>query len=84
MFEYRCGSVFRILDSPIRSLATLTDNLVCCVRFRDPKYKKGYKFIAERLKNAINPPRILKPEDLTAHDNRQWRTQIGMAPATQR
>lgn len=76
--------IFSILDSPVRSLGTLKDNVVCCVRFRDPKYRRGYKFPAKKLKNATDPPRVLKPEDLTAHENRQWRAQIGMAPATQR
>lgn len=72
------------MNSPIESLAPLTDNFVCCVRFRDPKYKKGFKFPAKRLKGAKDPPRVLKPEDLMPQQNRNWRTQIGMAPATQR
>lgn len=68
----------------MKSLDPLRDNVVCCVRFRDPKYRKGFKFVAKKLKNAKDPPRVLKPEDLTAQQNRNWRTQIGMAPATQR
>lgn len=84
IFRFHNFFFFSFLDSPVRSLATLTDNVVCCVRFRDPKYQGGYKFLAKKLKNAKDPPRVLKPEDLTAHENRNWRTQIGMAPATHR
>lgn len=72
------------MDSPIGCLEPVTDNIVCSVRFRDPKYKKGHKYPAIRLSGAKDPPRVLKPEDLTAQQNRNWRAQTGMVPATQR
>lgn len=59
-------------------------NIVVTVRFRDPKYTKGFVFPAKKLKGAKEPPRVLKPTDLDPQANRHWRAQIGMAPATQR
>ncbi|XP_030745155.1 5'-3' exoribonuclease 2 homolog [Sitophilus oryzae] len=72
------------LTSPVKGLPTLYENQVVCVRFRDPKYSKGFIFQARKLKGAKDPPRVLKPEDLDPQANRNWRSQIGMAPATQR
>lgn len=54
------------------------------MRFRDPKYPSNYVFPAERLKGAKAAPRVLKPEDLTPEQSKNWRPQIGMAPSTQR
>lgn len=62
----------------------LYGNIVVCVRFRDPKYAAGFVFPARKLKCAKDPPKVLKPEDLTPEANRGWRAQVGMAPATQR
>ncbi|CAH1180824.1 unnamed protein product [Phyllotreta striolata] len=73
-----------LLESPVTDLQPITDNAVCCVRYRDPQYPKGYVFLAKRLKGAKDPPRVLKPSDLSAQDNRNWRAQIGMVPSTQR
>ncbi|CAG9766386.1 unnamed protein product [Ceutorhynchus assimilis] len=72
------------LNSPVKGLPVIYGNIVVCVRFRDPKYSKGYIFPAVKLKGAKEPPRVLKPEDLNPQANRNWRAQIGMAPATQR
>lgn len=76
--------ILRYLESPVKDLAPLTDNIVCCVRYRDPKYASGFVFRAKKLVGAKDPPRVLKPEDLTPQQNSNWRAQIGMAPATQR
>lgn len=75
-----CGS----LESPVTDLETITNNMVVCVRFRDPKYNKGFIFPARKLKGVRYPQRVLKPEDLDHGANRNWRAQIGMVPATQR
>ncbi|PNF18929.1 hypothetical protein B7P43_G15788, partial [Cryptotermes secundus] len=72
------------LHSPVLGLSVLTKNNVYCVRFRDPKYDDTFIFPAVRLKGAREPPRVLKPQDLSPSQNRRWRPQIGMAPATQR
>lgn len=72
------------LHSPVLGLSLLTKNKVYCVRFRDPKYEDTFVFPAVRLKGAREPPRVLKPQDLSPSQNRGWRPQIGMAPATQR
>ncbi|XP_046401414.1 5'-3' exoribonuclease 2 homolog isoform X2 [Ischnura elegans] len=73
-----------VLESPVRGLQSLTRNAVICVRFRDPKYPDSYIFPAKRLSGALEPPRVLKPGDLSPADNRNWRPQIGMAPSSQR
>ncbi|KDR24133.1 5'-3' exoribonuclease 2-like protein [Zootermopsis nevadensis] len=72
------------LHSPVLGLSVLTRNSVYCVRFRDPKYEDSFVFPARRLKGARDPPRVLKPQDLSPSQNRGWKPQIGMAPATQR
>lgn len=72
------------LRSPVAGLDTITDNMVICVRFRDPTYSKGHVFPAKKLKGAKDPLRVLKPGDLDQESNNHWRPQIGMAPATQR
>lgn len=78
------NSISSNLDSPVKDLAPLSQNLVCSVRFRDPKYKDGFIFPAKKLKGAKEPSRVLKPEDFNPQQNRNWRPQIGMAPATKR
>lgn len=72
------------LDSPVSELSAITDNNVYCVRFRDPKYPKGFVFPAIKLEGAKTAPKVLKPKDLDPQQNKNWRPQVGMAPATQR
>lgn len=79
-----CVEVGGVVQSPISELTPIDDNQVCCVRFRDPKFNKGFIFPARRLKGAKDPVRVLKPGDLDEEGSRNWRPQIGMAPATQR
>lgn len=77
---YNCS----FLRSPVVGLDTVTDNVVCCTRFRDPKYPNGFVFEAIRLKGAKNPDRVLKPGDLNPQEHRNWRPQIGMVPSKTR
>ncbi|XP_072390493.1 5'-3' exoribonuclease 2 homolog [Diabrotica undecimpunctata] len=72
------------LNSPVSDLEPITENKVCTVRFRDPKYDKGFIFPAKRLEGAKDPPTVLKPGDLSREDNRNWRPQIGMARSNTR
>lgn len=65
-------------------LDTVTDNLVVSVKYRDPKYPKGFVFPAIKLKGAKSPSRVLKPEDLEDSGFKNWRPQIGMAPSNTR
>lgn len=74
----------RTLDSPIRGLKSIYGNQVCSVRFRDPKYPKGFVFLAKKLKGAKLPGKVLKPQDLDEKTHRSWRPQIGMAPSLTR
>lgn len=69
--------------SVIPGLPDIPNNMVVCVRFRDPKYDKDFVFKAERLPGAKDPDRVLKPGDLTPEQNRSWRPQLGMAPRRQ-
>ena len=34
------------------------------MRYRDPKYQEDFIFPAKRLEGAVDPPDVLKPEDL--------------------
>lgn len=72
------------LNSPVKALSVVSNNMVCTVRYRYPQYTKGYIFPARKLEGAKDPPTVLKPSDLNPQQNRQWRAQIGMVPATQR
>lgn len=73
-----------LLNSPVRGLDEVSSNLVCTVKYRYPQYPKGFIFPAKKLDGAIDPPTVLKPSDLNPQQNRQWRAQTGMVPATQR
>lgn len=63
------------LPSPVIGLQPVLGNHVVCVRFVDPAYDK--EFPARRLEGAQQPPRVLKPGNLSHEENRNWRPQIG-------
>lgn len=62
-------------------LPVIRNNLVFCVRFRDPVYPDTFIFKAERLTGAKEPHRVLKPGDLDEAASKAWKPQIGMAPS---
>ncbi|KAG6442043.1 5'-3' exoribonuclease 2 homolog [Manduca sexta] len=66
------------LPSPVIGLAPVLDNRVLCIRFEDPQYPEDFIFPARRLKNASEPPRTLKPGNLSHEENRNYRPHIGM------
>ncbi|XP_050663999.1 5'-3' exoribonuclease 2 homolog [Leptidea sinapis] len=66
------------LASPVVGLPPALHNRVVCVRFQDPEYPDDFIFPAKRLRGAVQPPRVLKPGDLSHQENRNWRPQIGM------
>ncbi|XP_068619054.1 5'-3' exoribonuclease 2 homolog [Battus philenor] len=66
------------LSSPVVGLPPVLDNRAVCVRYEDPQYPEEFIFPARRLKGATEPARVLKPGDLSAQENRNWRPQIGM------
>jgi 5'-3' exoribonuclease 2 len=47
-------------ESVIPALHDCDDNKVITVRFKDPKYAKGFTFPARVLPNATEPPKVLK------------------------
>jgi len=71
------------LPSPVSGLPVIRMNSVICVRFRDPKYPDSFHFKAKRLKGAIEPPRVLKPGQLSREESRNWRPQTGMVRSNQ-
>lgn len=68
----------------MRGLLTITENVVYCVNYQDPKYPQGHIFPAIRLKGAKEPLRVLKPQDFEERGGRNWRPIIGMAPSNTR
>lgn len=66
------------LNSPVVGLPPLLGNQVVCVGFEDPQYDEDFIFPATRLQGALEPPRVLKPGDLSYQENRNWKPQIGM------
>lgn len=71
------------LPPPVAGLEVVRMNAVICVRFRDPIYPDSYLFKAHRLPGAVEPPRVLKPGQLSKEDNRNWRPQTGMVRQNQ-
>lgn len=67
----------RQLASPVVGLRPALENRVVCVRFVDPQFPEDFIFPARRLKMAQQPPRVLKPGNLSHQENRNWRPQIG-------
>lgn len=61
------------MESPIPNLLDIEDNAVVTVRFRDPKYADDFIFESKKLKNAIDPPAVLAPDDRS----NDYRPQIG-------
>uniref|UniRef100_A0A1B6K3S3 5'-3' exoribonuclease n=1 Tax=Homalodisca liturata TaxID=320908 RepID=A0A1B6K3S3_9HEMI len=72
------------LPSPVEGLSVIRMNAVICVRFRDPKYPDSFIFPAKRLSGAIEPPRVLKPGNLSREDSNNWRPQTGFVRSNQR
>ncbi|XP_052743971.1 5'-3' exoribonuclease 2 homolog [Bicyclus anynana] len=66
------------LASPVVGLKPVLGNQVVCVRYQDPQYPDDFIFPARRLHGATEPPRVLKPGNLSQQENRNWRPQIGM------
>ncbi|XP_076057715.1 5'-3' exoribonuclease 2 Rat1 [Oratosquilla oratoria] len=65
------------LESPVSGMDPVHDNQVVTVRFRDPKYPSDFVFEAKKLPGAVDPPKVLKPGDLPAEQNRNYRPVIG-------
>ncbi|KAH9642299.1 hypothetical protein HF086_009663, partial [Spodoptera exigua] len=74
MLSRDCVVIGGQLPSPVIGLQPVLGNHVVCVRFVDPAYDK--EFPARRLEGAQQPPRVLKPGNLSHEENRNWRPQI--------
>lgn len=74
--QFRLGST---VYSPLSSLKPLPNNRVLMSSFCDPKFPVSHVFPARRLRGAVSPPRVLKPQDLDSLSGRNWRPQVGMA-----
>ena len=53
-------------QSPVRGLKTVSNVRTLCVRYRDLKYPESFIFPAKRLENAVDPPNVLRPQDLVS------------------
>ncbi|GFS82869.1 5'-3' exoribonuclease 2 [Nephila pilipes] len=72
------------IKSPLHALPDLPGNAAVCISFIDPHYPENFIFPAERLKSAIDPPKVLRPGQTCVPDyrnrNKFKRPQVGMAP----
>lgn len=68
---------FRTLPAPVNGMEDIHKNQVVTVRFRDPQYSKDFVFPSRKLPKATEPPRVLKPQDLTNEQSRNYRPVIG-------
>ncbi|XP_043483313.1 5'-3' exoribonuclease 2 homolog [Leptopilina heterotoma] len=74
------------LPSPTNLGLPVRGNQVYCVRFRDPKYADSFIFPAKKLKGAIEPQKVLKPQDfeqMNRNTGNQWKPQIGFTRSNQ-
>ena len=51
-------------DTPVKGLKPVEAVRTLCVRYRDPGYPQDFIFPAKRLPGAVDPPNVLRPEDL--------------------
>jgi len=51
------------------------DNSIYTVKYKIPTYPEKFVFPARRLPNAVDPPTILKPEDMAGNDS--YKPRIG-------
>ncbi|GIY73128.1 5'-3' exoribonuclease 2 [Caerostris darwini] len=76
------------IKSPVHALPDLAGNAAVCVSFVDPQYPENFIFPAERLKSAVDPPKVLRPGQTHVPDYRNRnnfrRPQVGMAPSSKR
>ncbi|GFW25568.1 5'-3' exoribonuclease 2 [Trichonephila clavipes] len=75
-----------IVKSPLNALPDLPGNAAVCVSFIDPRYPENFIFPAERLKSAVDPPKVLKPGEthVRGRGNPRRRHQAGLAPHNKR
>ncbi|KAK0182305.1 hypothetical protein PV327_000457 [Microctonus hyperodae] len=80
-----CVSEGATLPSPINGLP-VRNNMIYCVRYRDPNYSDNFIFPAKRLKGVKEPLRVLKPQDfeqMNRGTNNHWTPQVGFSPRKQ-
>ncbi|KAK0093039.1 hypothetical protein PV326_014447 [Microctonus aethiopoides] len=80
-----CVSEGATLPSPINGLP-VRNNMIYCVRYRDPKFTDNFIFAAKRLRGVKEPLRVLKPQDfeqMNRGTNNHWTPQVGFAPRKQ-
>ncbi|XP_018497047.1 5'-3' exoribonuclease 2 homolog [Galendromus occidentalis] len=70
--------------SPVKGCQPCPNNMVVVTRWRDPIFEPDFIYPATKLPGAIEPEKVLRPEDLVGDQSRQWRPQVGMARNTQR
>ena len=63
---------YRSYPSPVRGLFAVENNKVLCVGYRDLKYGDEFLFPSTRLPGAIDPPNVLRPEDLRTNNPNEY------------
>nr|XP_033339263.1 5'-3' exoribonuclease 2 homolog [Megalopta genalis] len=85
MLSEDCVGDGATLSSPIYG-RPVKNNKIYCIRFKDPQYSSNFIFPAKRLKDAREPPKVLKPVDferMKRSNDKVFKPQIGFTPATQ-
>lgn len=55
------------LRSPISGLPDITNNQIVTTLFKDPEYDEDFIFEAKRLPKAVDPPKVLPPDEGHKH-----------------
>ncbi|VVC35428.1 Hypothetical protein CINCED_3A013490 [Cinara cedri] len=79
-----CVTVGGSLPSPVMGLNVVRSNQVICVKFEDPKYGDNHIYESVRLNGVIEPPRVLRPDNMSAEQSNSWRPMIGMTHSNKR
>ena len=77
LFSGNCTAVDGTYPTPVEGLEPIHGNHVVCVRYRDPKYAPDFVFPAERLQGAVDPPTVLKPQDLDNRSSNHYQPRFG-------
>jgi len=64
MFSKDCIEPDGSFPTPVRGCNAVENVRTLCVKYRDPTYDEDFIFPAKRLPNAVDPPAVLRPQDL--------------------
>ena len=67
-------------ETPVKGLRPVLAVRTLCVRYRDPGYPEDFIFPARRLPGAVDPPNVLRPEDLIERGGANYTPRFGFGP----